>query len=93
MSCPDCSSHRARTRESGHDAEGRRLRYKVCLDCGGRFTTIEVTVPHSLYVLSAYRKYRNRMTMRARRGYHGTRGGPPLKPEPVIDVTVKVRAA
>ena len=93
MSCPDCASHQSRTRESGYDSEGRRLRAKVCGDCGARYTTIEVTVPRpgSLYVLSAYRKWRNRMAMRQRRGYHGGLGGPPLRPEPVVDVKVRVR--
>ena len=92
MSCPDCSSHKSRTRESGHDSEGRRLRAKVC-ECGTRYTTIEVTVPPpgSLYVLSAYRKWRNRMGMRRRRGYQGGLGGAPLRPEPVVDVVIKVR--
>lgn len=93
MSCPACESHRARTRQSGHDSEGRRLRYKACEDCGTRYTTIEVTVPYSLHVLDGHLKQRNRMAERVRRGYHGTKGGPPLKPEPVIDVVVKVRAA
>ncbi len=94
MSCPDCSSHKGRTRESGHDSDGRRLRAKECMDCGTRYTTIEVTVPPpgSLYVLSAYRKWRNRMDMRRRRGYHGGLGGQPLRPEPVVDVRVRVRA-
>ena len=92
--CPECQSHRNRTRESGYDSEGRRLRAKVCSDCGHRFSTIEVTLPpsQSLYVLSAFRKWRNRMDMRARRGYHGPGlGGPPLKPEPVVEVKVNVR--
>ncbi len=95
MSCPECESHQSRTRESGYDAEGRRLRSKVCIECGARYSTIEVTIPApgSLYVLDAYRKYRNRMTMRARRGYHGGIGGAPLRPEPVVNVKIKVREA
>ena len=93
MSCPDCESTRSRTRETGFDAAGRKLRVKVCEDCGIRYTTLEVTLPRhlSLYVLSPFRKWRNRMELRRRRGYHGTAGGPPLKPEPVIDVTIRVR--
>ncbi len=75
------------------DAESRKLRYGTCLDCGRRYSTVEVTVPdpHSLFTLSGIRKTHNRMQMRKRRGYHGTRGGAPIKPEPVLDVEVKVR--
>lgn len=93
MSCPECQSTRARTRETGLDAEGRKLRLKVCQDCSTRYTTLEVTMPPplSLYVLSPFRKWRNRMEWRRKRGYHGGIGGQPLKPEPEVKVTLHVR--
>jgi hypothetical protein len=47
----------------------------------------------SLYVLAPLRKYRNRMAQRRKRGYQGGLGGAPLKPEPIIEVKVKVKAA
>jgi transcriptional regulator NrdR family protein len=95
VSCPECDGVKSRTRETGYDADGRRLRLKVCADCGTRYTTLEVTMPPeaSLYVLAPLRKYRNRMAQRRKRGYQGGLGGAPLKPEPIIEVKVKVKAA
>lgn len=93
--CPACSSHRRRVRMTSVDVEGRKLRYGTCLDCGRRYTTVEVTVPdpHSLFTLSGLRKEQNRQRERRRRGYHGPGlGGPPLKPEPVLDISVRVRS-
>lgn len=90
--CPDCESSRRRVRMTGVDSEGRKMRYGICLDCTRRYTTVEVTVPdpHSLFTLSALRKEQNRLSERQRRGYHGGIGGPPLKPEPVLRVTVSL---
>lgn len=92
--CPECESTRTRTRTRGTDADGRPLRYRQCLDCEVYFSTVEAVIPPpaSLYVLDAHRKWRNRMDMRRRRGYHGPGlGGPPLKPEPRLEVIVKLR--
>jgi hypothetical protein len=94
--CPNCGGSTSRVRTRGHDFDGRYLRYRQCDDCGTFFSTVEAAIPPpgSLYVLDSYRKWRNRMDMRRRRGYHGPGlGGPPLKPEPKLKVKVRVVAA
>lgn len=90
--CPECGGIRSRTRESGHDLDGRRIRYRVCETCQAKFCTLEVTLPPSVsfHVINAYRKWRNRMAMRRKRGYQGGLGGHPLKPEPHLIVSVKM---
>jgi hypothetical protein len=91
--CPKCGGSKSRVRTRGHDAEGRYLRYRQCKDCDSYYSSVEAVIPPpgSLYVLDGFRKYRNRMEMRRRRGYHGPGlGGPPIKPEPRLLVSVRV---
>lgn len=93
--CRKCGSVNTRSRERMYSASGDVLRWRACRDCQHRFGTIEVDLPDGVtpFLLSQMRKYTNRMRVRSRRGYHGGLGGAPLKPEPVVYVTVRVRAA
>lgn len=94
--CRSCGSVNTRSRDSMYTAAGDHLRWRYCFDCREKWGTIEVDLPVGVspYLLSQSRKYRNRMRERVRRGYHGPGlGGSPLKPEPRVAVTVKVRAA
>jgi transcriptional regulator NrdR family protein len=92
--CPECGGRQRRVRFTTYDSEGRKLRYGVCLTCGRRYSTVEVTIPdpHSVFTLSGLRKEQNRLAQRQRRGFHATGSGPRLKPEPILDVRVQVRS-
>ena len=43
LRCPDCGSSNYKTIDSRDSRAIGRLRRRVCLNCGGRFTTREVT--------------------------------------------------
>jgi hypothetical protein len=42
--CPECGGPYTEVRNSNHDTEGNKIRYRNCLECGHWFSTAEVVV-------------------------------------------------
>lgn len=75
--CDKCRGVYGKAIDSGADADGNRLRWRVCQSCNHKFTTVEITVPGiPFYRLDVERKAYQKEWTRKTRGY---RGQPPRK--------------